>query len=218
MQSGGTPPPNDPIAAAMRAAQKAAELARASAPKPPDAPASTPAAQPATQPAAQAGTGMTEAEIEAAMLAEMGDVAGAAQDITKDIQAAIAAPSAAAAAAAGAPVNASASAPAIPPGARPFKTPEFPVASFEGKKHELALLRDVNLKVRIELGRTRMFVEDVLRLDQGAVVELDKLAGDPVDVYVNDRHVARGEVLVLNDNFCVRISEILDPTSDGSKA
>jgi len=56
-----------------------------------------------------------------------------------------------------------------------------------------------------------MLVEDVLRLSEGAVVELDKLAGDPVDVYVNDRHVARGEVLVLNDNFCVRINEILSP-------
>ena len=54
-----------------------------------------------------------------------------------------------------------------------------------------------------------MLVEDVLRLDSGSVVELDKLAGDPVDVYVNGQPVARGEVLVLNDNFCVRINEIL---------
>jgi flagellar motor switch protein FliN len=74
---------------------------------------------------------------------------------------------------------------------------------------EIALLSDVNLNVKIELGRTRMFVEDVLRLSSGAVVELDKLAGDPVDVIVNGRIVARGEVLVLNDSFCVRISEIL---------
>lgn len=71
------------------------------------------------------------------------------------------------------------------------------------------LLSDVNLNVKIELGRTRMLVEDVLRLGEGSVVELDKLAGDPVDVYVNDRHVAKGEVLVLNDNFCVRINEIV---------
>ncbi len=71
------------------------------------------------------------------------------------------------------------------------------------------LLSDVNLDVKIELGRTMMYVEDVLKLAQGAVVELNKLAGDPVDVYVNDRHVARGEVLILNDNFCVRINEIL---------
>jgi len=77
--------------------------------------------------------------------------------------------------------------------------------------HALELLSDVNLNVKIELGRTRMLVEDVLRLAEGAVVELDKLAGDPVDVYVNERHVARGEVLVLNDNFCVRINEVITP-------
>ena len=71
------------------------------------------------------------------------------------------------------------------------------------------LLHDVELNVKIELGRTHMLVEDVLRLAEGSVVELDKLAGDPVDVYVNERLVARGEVLVLNDNFCVRISEIV---------
>jgi flagellar motor switch protein FliN/FliY len=72
------------------------------------------------------------------------------------------------------------------------------------------LLSDVNLNVKIELGRTKMLLEDVLKLGEGTVVELDKLAGDPVDIYVNDRPVARGEVLVLNDNFCVRISEILN--------
>jgi flagellar motor switch protein FliN/FliY len=71
------------------------------------------------------------------------------------------------------------------------------------------LLGDVNLNVTIELGRTEMLVEDVLRLGSGSVVELDKLAGDPVDVYVNNRLIARGEVLVLNDNFCIRISEIV---------
>jgi flagellar motor switch protein FliN/FliY len=60
-----------------------------------------------------------------------------------------------------------------------------------------------------------MLVEDVLRLGEGSVVELDKLAGDPVDVYVNERHVARGEVLVLNDNFCVRINEIVASVSEG---
>jgi len=73
----------------------------------------------------------------------------------------------------------------------------------------IELLSDVDLHVTIELGRTQMLVEDVLRLGQGSVVELDKLAGDPVDVYVNQRLVARGEVLVLNDNFCIRISEIV---------
>ena len=73
----------------------------------------------------------------------------------------------------------------------------------------VSMLHDVNLRVKIELGRAWMLVEDVLRLGEQSVVELDKLAGDPVDVFVNDRLVARGEVLVLNDNFCVRIGEVL---------
>jgi len=85
----------------------------------------------------------------------------------------------------------------------------------EGEQN-VDLLSDVKLNVRIELGRTHMLVEDILKLGAGAVVELDKLAGDPVDVFVNERHVAKGEVLVLNDNFCVRVSEILTPDSDGA--
>lgn len=91
-----------------------------------------------------------------------------------------------------------------------FESPEFGGGLSSSQRSDLELLSDVHMNVRIELGRTRMYVEDVLRLGDGAVVELDKLAGDPVDVFVNDRKVARGEVLVLNDNFCVRISEILD--------
>ena len=66
-----------------------------------------------------------------------------------------------------------------------------------------------DLDLRIELGRTQMYLEDVLKLKRGSVVALDKLAGDPVDVFVNGRLVARGEVLVLNDNFCVRVTELL---------
>ncbi len=92
-----------------------------------------------------------------------------------------------------------------------FALPTFDTTLTPAQQRAIELLSDVNLNVKIELGRTRMLVEDVLKLGEGAVVELDKLAGDPVDVYVNDRHVARGEVLVLNDNFCVRISEIIAP-------
>lgn len=87
--------------------------------------------------------------------------------------------------------------------------PSFSLSDSAELPDGLSLLKDVNLDVKIELGRTRMVVDDVLRLSEGAVVELDKLAGDPVDIYVNGRHIARGEVLVLNENFCVRISEIL---------
>lgn len=75
--------------------------------------------------------------------------------------------------------------------------------------NDIDMLADVELDVTIELGRAEMMVEDVLQLAQGSVVELDKLAGDPVDVFVNGRRVARGEVLVLNDNFCIRVSEIV---------
>ncbi len=98
--------------------------------------------------------------------------------------------------------------------AAPFRLQDLGATLSAGRKETLDLLSDVQLHVRIELGRTRMYVEDVLQLGDGAVVELDKLAGDPVDVFVNDRHVARGEVLVLNDNFCVRINEILDPGAE----
>jgi len=95
--------------------------------------------------------------------------------------------------------------------AEPLSLPDFSQegASEESAAPTIEMLRDVSLHVEIELGRTRMRVEDVLQLRPGSIVELDKLAGDPVDVFVNGRLVARGEVLVLNDNFCVRVSEIV---------
>jgi len=76
---------------------------------------------------------------------------------------------------------------------------------------ELASLQDVELDLRIELGRAELLIEEVMQLKEGSVVPLDKLAGDPVDILVNGRLMARGEVLVLNDNFCVRVAEILTP-------
>lgn len=91
----------------------------------------------------------------------------------------------------------------------PFELKDFSADTLTEGPHDISILRDVDLKVHIELGRTRMYIEDVLKLSEGSVVELNNLAGDPVNIYVNDRLVARGEVLVLSDNFCVRISEIL---------
>lgn len=75
----------------------------------------------------------------------------------------------------------------------------------------LPALQDVELDLRIELGRTELLIDEVMKLKEGSVVPLDKLAGDPVDILVNGRLIARGEVLVLNDNFCVRVAEILTP-------
>jgi flagellar motor switch protein FliN/FliY len=95
------------------------------------------------------------------------------------------------------------------PGLAAFRFEEFGGAPASTETATLDLIRDVELDVRIELGRTQMYLEDVLRLRRGSVVALDKLAGDPVDIYVNGRLVARGEVLVLNENFCVRVNELL---------
>src|SRR3954465_13785196 len=98
--------------------------------------------------------------------------------------------------------------------AEPMALPSFQQVMRDAQVSSIDLLRDVDLNVKIELGRSRMLVEDVLKLGEGSVVELDKLAGDPVDVFVNERLIARGEVLVLNDNFCVRINEIVAGVKD----
>jgi len=75
----------------------------------------------------------------------------------------------------------------------------------------IEMLNDVRVNVKIELGRARMRVEDIVHLSKGSLVELDKLAGDPVDVLVNDQLVAKGEITIINDNFCVRVLRIVTP-------
>lgn len=75
----------------------------------------------------------------------------------------------------------------------------------------LELLLDIPLEISVELGRVRMMVKEVIELGTGSIVEIDKAAGEPVDVMVNGRLVARGEVVVIEDNFGVRITEILSP-------
>jgi flagellar motor switch protein FliN len=98
---------------------------------------------------------------------------------------------------------------AIPAGMTPFQLADFGGTPASTETATLDLLRDVELDLKIELGRTQMYLEDVLRLSKGAIVPLDRLAGDPVDIYVNGRLIARGEVLILNDNFCVRVAELV---------
>jgi flagellar motor switch protein FliN/FliY len=75
----------------------------------------------------------------------------------------------------------------------------------------LELLMDIPLEISVELGRVKMLVKDVVELGTGSIVEIDKAAGEPVDVMVNGRLVARGEVVVIEDNFGVRLTEILNP-------
>jgi flagellar motor switch protein FliN len=97
----------------------------------------------------------------------------------------------------------------LPPGMKPFELRSLSGKSTSTDSATIDLLRDVQLDLKIELGRTHMQLEEVLQLKKGAVVTLDKLAGDPVDIFVNGRLIARGEVLVLNDNFCVRVAELV---------
>lgn len=96
-----------------------------------------------------------------------------------------------------------------PGGPAPFQTPQLSKVANTPAFGDISFLDDVELDVKVELGRAEIYIEDVLKLGVGSVVELDRLAGDPVDVYVNERLVARGEVLVLNENFCVRINDII---------
>lgn len=81
----------------------------------------------------------------------------------------------------------------------------------------LDLLLDIPMEVTVELGRVKMLVKDVVELGSGSIIEIDKAAGEPVDVMVNNRLVARGEVVVIDDNFGVRITEILSPADRMAK-
>lgn len=94
-------------------------------------------------------------------------------------------------------------------GAKPFQLADFSGSTPTGERTSLDLLRDVELELKIELGRTRMQLDEMMKLKSGSVVSLDKLAGDPVDIFVNGRMIAKGEVLVFNDNFCVRVAELI---------
>lgn len=75
----------------------------------------------------------------------------------------------------------------------------------------LALIMDIPLRVTVELGRTKMVVAELLNLGQGSVIELNKLAGEPMEVLVNDKLVARGEAVVVNEKFGVRLTDIISP-------
>lgn len=116
----------------------------------------------------------------------------------------------------------------MPPYGMPYPYPQQPApqpnvnvqpAQFQGfasnvspvqQKENIDLIMDVPLDVKVELGRTSKSIKDVLEFAPGTVIELNKIAGEPVDVLVNGKYVAKGEVVVLEENFAVRITEILD--------
>jgi len=90
--------------------------------------------------------------------------------------------------------------------------PSAPQAS-DLDKASIDMLMEVPLLVTVELGRSQMTLRHALDLQPGSVVELDRLAGDPVDIYVNERRIARGEVVVVDDKFAVRITELVPSKS-----
>lgn len=89
---------------------------------------------------------------------------------------------------------------------------EKKIASLSGNDRNMNLILDIPLKVTVELGRSKMVVSDLLNLGQGSVIELSKLAGEPLEVLVNDKLVARGEAVVVNEKFGVRLTDIISPT------
>jgi flagellar motor switch protein FliN len=196
-------PPSD--SAATVASEPAAPAAAPIPTSVPSEPSASPAPTASSEPASAAAAETSDASDQAAM-DELLKQASFEDVVTGAVAASAPGPAAEAAVA---DVASAAAVAAPPPDTMPFELPSFQQVMQDAQASGIELLRDVELNVKIELGRSRMLVEDVLKLAEGSVVELDKLAGDPVDVFVNDRLVARGEVLVLNDNFCVRVNEIV---------
>ncbi len=97
------------------------------------------------------------------------------------------------------------------PVVQPVQMPPLLNKTLGSKESNIDLLMDVSLLVSVELGRTHKYVKEVLSLGSGSVIQLDKLAGEPVDVLVNEKLIAKGEVVVINENFGVRITEIISP-------
>jgi flagellar motor switch protein FliN/FliY len=87
----------------------------------------------------------------------------------------------------------------------------FSDQQFDGQAGNINLLMDVTMELTVELGRTKKSIKDILGMGEGTVIELDKLAGEPVDILVNGKLIARGEVVVIDENFGVRVTEIISP-------
>ncbi len=105
----------------------------------------------------------------------------------------------------------SAPAPKDIPVVKPVEFGKFDRTESTGQPKNIDILMDVKLPVAIELGHTEMTIRDILNLSAGSVVELNKLAGEPVDLLVNNKTVARGEVVVVDENFGLRVTSLISP-------
>lgn len=103
---------------------------------------------------------------------------------------------------------------AAPGSAAPVEAELPPLGDSSARKDGggIELLLDISLPISVELGRTRMMIRDILHLAPGSVLELDKLAGEPVDILINEKSIARGEVVVIDENFGVRLTSIVTPS------
>lgn len=80
------------------------------------------------------------------------------------------------------------------------------------QKYDMDLILDIPLEIRVELGQAKMLINELLQLGQGSVVELNKQIGDPIDIYICDKLIAKGEVVVVEDKFGIRLTNIISPT------
>ncbi len=96
-----------------------------------------------------------------------------------------------------------------PPNVQGVQFPELTPAISAGEQRNIGLLMDVSMELTVELGRTKWKIKDILGMGEGTIIELDKLAGEPVDILVNNNLIARGEVVVIDENFGVRVTEIV---------
>ena len=99
-----------------------------------------------------------------------------------------------------------------PVNVQPAHFETFDDTTVQTEKENISLIMDVLLEVTVELGRTKKLIREILEFGAGSIIELDKLAGEPVDILVNGKVIAKGEVVVIDENFGVRITDIIQPS------
>jgi flagellar motor switch protein FliN/FliY len=99
----------------------------------------------------------------------------------------------------------------MPPNVQPVQFASLPMQQASTESGNIGLIMDVYMEMTVELGRTRKLIKEILGMGEGTIIELDKLAGEPVDILVNHKLIAKGEVVVIDENFGVRVTEIVSP-------
>jgi flagellar motor switch protein FliN/FliY len=98
-----------------------------------------------------------------------------------------------------------------PPNVQPVQFASLQMQQANTESGNIGLIMDVYMEMTVELGRTRKLIKEILGMGEGTIIELDKLAGEPVDILVNHKLIAKGEVVVIDENFGVRVTEIVSP-------